>query len=168
MSHVIEGAEEHEGALEELISFADEVGLFYEDTGLPRAWGRLLGWLLVCEPDFQSAEDFANVLHGSRGSVSMTTRALIRGGMVERRTLRGDRRTYYRIRPDSWTAVLEEFQRNTKRLRTLAEHGLELLKDEPPERKRRLEELHSLMGFFEEKLPALTDDWRRQRDAEAQ
>lgn len=166
MAHPVEGAMENQGPLEELVSFADEVGLFYEDVGLPRAWGRLLGWLLVCEPDFQSAEDFVNVLHGSRGSVSMTTRALIRSGMVERRTLRGDRRTYYRIRPESWTAVLEEQERSTKRLRTLAERGLELLKDEPPERRRRLEELHSLMAFFERELPALIDDWRRQRDAE--
>jgi len=167
-SHVIEGAMENGGPTEELVSFADEVGLFYEDLGLPRAWGRLLGWLLVCEPDFQCAEDFANVLHGSRGSVSMTTRALIRSGMVERRTLRGDRRTYYRIRPDSWTTVLEEQQRSTKRLRTLAERGLELLKDEPPQRRQRLDELHSLMAFFERELPALIDDWRRQRDSELQ
>src|SRR5437764_2589358 len=133
---------EVESPHDELVSFADELGMFYEDLGLPRAWGRVLGWLLVCDPDSQSAEDFANVLHGSRGSVSMTTRALIRGGMVERRTLRGDRRTYYRIRPESWTAVLEEQQRSTKRLRTIAERGLELLKDEPAARKQRLEELH--------------------------
>jgi DNA-binding transcriptional regulator GbsR (MarR family) len=158
---------ENGGPSEELVSFADEVGMFYEDVGLPRAWGRLLGWLLVCEPEFQSAEDFATVLHGSRGSVSMTTRALIRSGMVERRTVRGDRRTYYRIRPESWTAVLEEQQRSTKRLRTLAEQGLELLKDEPPERRQRLEHLRSLMSFFEQKLPGLIDDWRRQQESES-
>ena len=157
-----------EHADDELVSFADEMGMFYEDLGLPRAWGRVLGWLLVCEPDSQSAEDFANVLHGSRGSVSMTTRALIRTGMVERRTIRGDRRTYYRIRPESWTALLEEQQQSTKRLRTLAERGLDLLKEEPPEHRRRLEEMHSLMAFCERELPALVDRWRRERDAERQ
>jgi DNA-binding transcriptional regulator GbsR (MarR family) len=153
---------------DELVSFADEMGMFYEDLGLPRAWGRVLGWLLVCEPESQSAEDFATVLRGSRGGVSMTTRALIRTGMVERRTVRGDRRTYYRIRPESWTAVLDEQQQNTKKLRTLAERGLELLKEEPAERRHRLEEMHSLMAFFEQELPALVDRWRRERDAERQ
>src|SRR2546427_1050967 len=160
------GIMEVQGPDEELISFANEMGMFYEDLGLPRAWGRVLGWLLVCEPDFQSAEDFANVLHGSRGSVSMTTKALIRSGMVERRTIRGDRRTYYRIRPESWTAVLEEQQQSTKRLRTLAERGLELLKEKEPEQRHRLEEMHSLMAFFEQELPALVDRWRREREAE--
>jgi DNA-binding transcriptional regulator GbsR (MarR family) len=151
---------------DELVSFANEMGMFYEDLGMPRAWGRVLGWLLVCDPESQSAEDFANVLHGSRGSVSMTTRALIRTGMVERRTIRGDRRTYYRIRPESWTTVLEEQQQSTKRLRTLAERGLDLLKEKSPEQRRRLEEMHSLMAFFEQELPALIDRWRREREAE--
>jgi DNA-binding transcriptional regulator GbsR (MarR family) len=151
---------------DELVSFANEMGMFYEDLGLPRAWGRVLGWLLVCDPESQSAEDFANVLHGSRGSVSMTTRALIRTGMVERRTIRGDRRTYYRIRPESWTAVLEEQQQSTKRLRTLAERGLDLLKEKSPEQRRRLDEMHSLMAFFEQELPTLIDRWRREREAE--
>src|SRR5213080_4490877 len=103
---------------EELISFANEMGMFYEDLGLPRAWGRVLGWLLVCEPDFQSGEDLAAILRGSRGSVSMTTRALISGGLVDRRTLHGDHRTYYRIRPETWTALLEEQKQKTKTLRT--------------------------------------------------
>src|SRR5437879_1616143 len=130
------GVMEVENPDDELVSFANEMGMFYEDLGLPRAWGRVLGWLLVCDPESPSAEDFASVLHGSRGSVSMTTRALIRTGMVERRTIRGERRTYYRIRPESWTAVLEEQQQSTKRLRTLAERGLELLKEKPPEQRR--------------------------------
>src|SRR5438445_3884974 len=128
------GVMEDEGPDEELISFANDMGMFYEDLGLPRAWGRVLGWLLVCEPDFQSAEDFASVLHGSRGSVSMTTRALIRSGMVERRTMPGDRRTYYRIRPGSWTALLEHQQESVKTLRALAERGLALLRAESAER----------------------------------
>ncbi len=109
---------------EDLVSFADTVGLFYEDLGLPRAWGRVLGWLLVCEPEYQSAEDLATVLHASRGSISMATRSLIRAGSVERHTKRGDRRTYYRIRPGAWTNVFEQHIRTTRRLRELAISGV--------------------------------------------
>src|SRR3954452_15707407 len=94
-----------EGLVDELGSFADDIGLFYEELGYPRVWGRVLGWLLVCQPTTQSADDLASALHASRGSISMATQALIRAGMVERQTLRGDRRTYYRIRPGSWTTL---------------------------------------------------------------
>jgi DNA-binding transcriptional regulator GbsR (MarR family) len=125
---------------EELVNFAEEIGLFYEGFGLPRAWGRVLGWLLVCEPDFQSAEELAAALHASRGSISMATRALIRWGSVERQTRRGDRRTYYRIQPGSWTAVVELQTQSIAKLRELAKQGLGLLNDEPATRRNRLQE----------------------------
>jgi DNA-binding transcriptional regulator GbsR (MarR family) len=122
----------------ELMNFADEIGLFYDDLGLPRAWGRVWGWLLVCEPDYQSAEDLAACLHASRGSISMATRALIRMGYVERHTKRGDRRTYYRIRPGTWTAIFEHLIQSITKMRQLAKQGLGLLNDEPATRQSRL------------------------------
>ncbi|MGH8903949.1 MAG: GbsR/MarR family transcriptional regulator [Egibacteraceae bacterium] len=151
-----------ESRLEEQVGFADEVGLLYEDFGFPRVWGRVLGWLLVCEPDFQSAERLATVLHASRGSISTTTRSLVRAALVERHTIRGDRRTYYRIRPGSWTSVFEEQIQTAKRMRELAERGLELLSHEPAERRRRLKELHDLTTFYGREAPALLARWHRE------
>lgn len=161
----IEGwrAMDAESRLEELVSFADEIGLLYEDLGQPRIRGRVLGWLLVCDPDYQSAEDLATVLRVSRGSISTTIRLLVRAGLVERQTIRGNRRTYYRIRPDSWTAVFEERTQTAKRMRELAERGLELLDGEPAERQRRMEELHDLTTFYEREAPAVLARWREQR-----
>lgn len=151
-----------EGRLEELAGFAEEVGLFYEDLGYPRVWGRVLGWLLVCEPDAQSADDFAIVLHASRGSISTATRALVRAGLVERQTIRGDRRTYYRIAPGSWTSVFEEQTQIAKRMRELAERGLELLNSEPAERRYRVAELHDLTAFYEREASVLLARWHRE------
>jgi DNA-binding transcriptional regulator GbsR (MarR family) len=145
----------------ELVSFADVIGLFYEDLGLPRAWGRVLGWLLVCEPDHQSAEDLAEVLQMSRGSISTATRSLIRMASVERQTIRGDRRTYYRIRPGAWTTVFEQQTRHSIRLRELARQGLELLDGEPSQRQDRLQELHKLTSFYEREFLALLARWNR-------
>lgn len=144
---------------DDLVSYAEMIGLFYEDLGLPRTWGRVLGWLLVCEPDHQSAEDLATTLHASRGSISMATRSLIRMGSVERRTLRGDRRTYYRIRPGAWTAVFEQQRQTVSKLRGLAMHGLELLDGEPAQRRLRLTELHDLTTFYERESHALLAHW---------
>ena len=148
---------------EELANFADEVGLSYEELGFPRIWGRVLGWLLVSQPDFQSADDLAMALHASRGSISMATQALLRSGMVERQTVRGDRRTFYRIRPGAWTTVFEEQARTATKLRELAERGLELLNSAPGEDRLRLEELHDLTAFYEKQAPALLAHWHEHR-----
>jgi DNA-binding transcriptional regulator GbsR (MarR family) len=152
---------EDEGLVDELGSFADDIGLFYEELGYPRVWGRVLGWLLVCQPNLQSADDLAAALHASRGSISMATQGLIRAGMVERQTLRGDRRTFYRIRPGSWTALFEEQTRMATKLGELAERGLSLLNDEPPERRHRVEELHDLTAFYEHEAPLLLERWHK-------
>jgi DNA-binding transcriptional regulator GbsR (MarR family) len=148
-----------ERLVEELSSFADDIGLFYEQLGFPRIWGRVLGWLLVCQPSIQSAEELATALHASRGSVSMATQALTRTGMVERQTVRGDRRTYYRIRPGAWTAVFEDQTRIATELRGLAERGLTLLNDEPAERRDRMEEMHDLAAFYEREAAILIERW---------
>lgn len=138
-----------EAQVEEQVKFSDEIGLLYEDLGHPRIWGRVLGWLLLCEPDRQSAEDLATALQASRGSISTTIRSLIRAGLVERQTVRGDRRTYYRIRQGAWMSVFEHQKQITTRLHQLAEQGIELLNGEPAERLRRVEELHDLTAFYE-------------------
>ncbi|MGH3961946.1 MAG: GbsR/MarR family transcriptional regulator [Pseudonocardiaceae bacterium] len=155
-----------DGQLKELVDFADEIGLFYDDLGLPRIWGRVLGWLLVCEPDYQSAEDLAVGLHASRGSISMATRSLIRLGYVERQTKRGDRRTYYRIRPGTWISIFEHLIQSTTKLRQLAKHGLGLLEDEPARRRDRLQELHEFTTFYERECLALIARWHRDRGQE--
>lgn len=153
---------EDDGRVKELVQFADNVGLFYEDLGLPRIWGRVLGWLMVCEPDHQSADDLTEVLHASRGSISMTTRSLIRAGLVERQNMPRDRRTFYRIDPQAWTAVFEQQTQTTKRLRGLAQQGLAALEGTSPERRRRLVELEDLTAFYERESPALLQRWRQQ------
>jgi DNA-binding transcriptional regulator GbsR (MarR family) len=157
---------EPEHPSEDLVNFVDELGLFYEDNGQSRIAGRVLGWLLVCEPEYQSAEDIANILHASRGSISTTTRTLIRAGMVERRTFGGDRRTYYQVRPGAWTAMLEDPKHNITRLRKLTDVGLELLNGESDERRRRLEEMRDLLTFFEREFPTLMERWRREHQSD--
>ena len=42
--------------------FVEEVGLLFEHAGLPRMAGRILGWLLICDPPHQSPGELAEVL----------------------------------------------------------------------------------------------------------
>ena len=70
--------------------FVEELGVLLElEAGAPRMVGRVLGWLLVCEPPEQSAAELAERLQASRGSISAATRLLLRMGMIERVRTRG-------------------------------------------------------------------------------
>jgi DNA-binding transcriptional regulator GbsR (MarR family) len=135
------------------------MALFFEQAGATRMFGRIFGWLLIANPPLQSAEDLADALQVSRGAISTTMRQLVDRGMVDRVSLPGQRRDYYQVRPGAWTQVLRRSIPLVVYIRLLAERGLELLKDQPPAARQRLEEMRSLYGFFEERLPALIEEW---------
>ncbi|WP_460527165.1 hypothetical protein [Flindersiella endophytica] len=57
--------------MSELQEYVEEIGLYFAGVRLPRMPGRILGWLLVCDPPHQSAEELAAALQVSSGSISV-------------------------------------------------------------------------------------------------
>ncbi len=109
-----------------IATYVEEVARYFEDAGLPRIAGRLIGVLMVAEPREQSAADLAHRLHASRASISTMGRLLISAGIVERWTVPGQRREYLRFRDDAWPTVMVEKTRWISELRQLGERGLRL------------------------------------------
>lgn len=86
------------GTEADIMEFVEQMGGYFESSGLTRLAGRLLGWLLVCDPERQSSEELATALAASSGGISTTARMLIQFGFIERLAVAGDRRTFYRLR----------------------------------------------------------------------
>jgi DNA-binding transcriptional regulator GbsR (MarR family) len=143
--------------------YADEIGAYFEGFGLPRIPGRILGWLLVCEPPHQSPEQLAEELGVSRGSVSMAMRMLQRNNAVERVTVPGSRRTHWRLRPGFWLDEAAEKARQAREWIKQAERGLDVLADAPPESRRRLEEAKEMYTFLAEQYEHIETLWYEQR-----
>lgn len=154
---------EDERAVIEEQYFVEQAGVVIEHLGLPRMAGRVLGWLLICDPPQQSPGDLAAALQASKASISTTIRLLVRVGLVERVVTPGKRRDYFRIREDTWSRTTEERMRLITPLRELAEHGLALRADANEEATRRLREMRDFYAFYERELPALVERWQRER-----
>lgn len=144
--------------------FIEDVGIHFEEMGLPRMAGRIFGWLLVCEPSHQSAEELASVVGASKGSISSMTRLLIHSGVVERMGIPGKRGNYYRIKPGSWSELMRARMSHVTALRKLAERGLALMAEKNPGQCQRLQELRDLYAFLEKEIPALLDRHDRERN----
>jgi DNA-binding transcriptional regulator GbsR (MarR family) len=143
--------------------FIEDVGILYGDMGFPRMSGRIFGWLLLCEPPHQSAEQLATIVGASKGSISSMTRLLIQMGMVEKIGIPGRRDTYYRIRSGSWSEFMRNSLANMAAMRKLAERGLELIANRAPESRRRLQELRDFHAFLEREIPSLLDRYEQGR-----
>lgn len=144
--------------------FVEDMGVSLEAMGVPRAAGRLLGWLLICDPPAQSAGELADALQASAGSVSMSVRLLDRNGLVERLGVPGSRRAYYRIRDDAWVSMMREQVALMDRWSALATEGLGVLAERPAAQHRRLEEMREFMTYMSEEMVAATDRYREKKE----
>lgn len=149
----------------ELNEYVEEIGLYFAGVGLPRMPGRVLGWLLVCDPPHQSADELATALKVSSGSISMAVQMLVRAGAVERHAIPGSRRTYYRLRPGFWLHEAEEKAKQAAEWRKLADRGLEMLADESEPRSQRLREMRDMYAFLEVEYARIDARWRKQKES---
>lgn len=144
--------------------FVEEVGIFFEQTGMPRMAGRILGWLMISNPPHQTTTELAEALLASKGSISTMTRLLIRIGIIERLSLPGQRRDHFRIKGGAWHQMLKDSLAQTTAFRQLIERGLELIEDKAHFNRQWLEEMHSMYAFFERELPALFELWEQEHN----
>jgi hypothetical protein len=143
--------------------FIEELGMQFElEGGAPRMVGRVLGWLLVCEPPEQSAAELAERLQASKSSISTATRLLLRMGLIERVRVRGERFDRFVALPEAWDEYLWREDQFSAPRRVLS-LGMEALADEPATRRARLEQLDSIYAWWEERIPRLRAEFLADR-----
>lgn len=143
--------------------FVEDVGFFIEQYGLPRMAGRILGWLLICDPPHQSLAEMSEALMASKGSISTMTRLLVQLGIIERIGLPGLRHDCFRVKPGTWDEHIKQYISRVTAARQLSERGLELLKGRDPQLRQRLEVMRHIHTFLEEQMRTLLERWEQGR-----
>ena len=143
--------------------FIEKVGMQIEHSGGQRMAGRLLGALLVAEPANQSAEDLAETLQASRGSISTATRYLIQMGLIERVSVAGERKDFYRNKPNAWFELRKRSAEQISYMRDLAKEGLSLLDDATVENRRGLDDMYEFYDFLDQEYLELMNRWKNRK-----
>jgi DNA-binding MarR family transcriptional regulator len=126
--------------------------------------GRLLGYLMVCEPREQSVAELAEALLASRSAIAGAISALETLALVRRSRAAGermDRVSIDRTSRRAWGFDISEYQEQAE----LAREGLEVLADAPLERRAVLLEYAAFADFLVERLPVLEEEWNMRREA---
>lgn len=140
----------------------DRFGLFFERAGSTRTAGRLIAWLMICDPPEQSITQLAAAADVSKASVSTMARQLEETGYIERVPHARTRQHYYRLRRGGMSAVVKHRQRFLDDAATLGKEALDLIGPDAA-RTETLREWTDLMDFLSGKFDALVDDWQEQR-----
>jgi DNA-binding MarR family transcriptional regulator len=126
---------------------------FAQHFGLPPITGRILGWLLICDPPEQSAGEIADAIGASRASLTTSMRLLTSGDLVRRSHRPGERTTWYRIDDDAWEKVIRRRIAGMASLREVTEAAMALVGRDSP-RASRVRAAHAFFGWLSEAFAA--------------
>lgn len=137
-------------------AYAEEFGLLFGNFGFPRMAGRILGWLLICDPPRQSSADLARALGASKGAISTGTRMLLNSRLIDRVGVPGERGHFFEVRPESFTEAHDQIG-TFKLFSGLMDKGLAILGEERSPRAERLRVTRDLYRFLEREFPSAVE-----------
>ena len=138
--------------------FVDRLGLQAEADGLPRIAGRLFGTLLL-SPEPKCLDDLAAELGVSKASVSTDCRRLHERGIVERVSVPGDRRDFYRLAPDFYAQIVRQNARRWAAMHELVASFSAGGGETPAPVRERLEYIDALSRFLCERVDGALREW---------
>lgn len=136
--------------------YAEEAGVVLSGMGLPPAYGKLLGWLLICDPPGQTSAQLSAALGLSKGSISTGMRMLENSGFVRRVPVPGRRGHAYEVTPDAIVRIAAE-PTKFRTFRELMDRGLDLKGGRDAPGTERLRIMRDFYAYIERELPKLVE-----------
>lgn len=148
-----------------LSKFIENMGLHFEEYGVPRIGGRILGLLLAASRPV-SSEELSEMLEASRSSVSTNLRTLLMIRLADRVSLPGERSDYYIFSDEGWEAILQIRLDRIESLREMAEDGMRGMQDQNPAWVR-LEEITAWTEMLEKSYEGIIEAWQSRKESPA-
>jgi DNA-binding transcriptional regulator GbsR (MarR family) len=145
--------------------FLGEMGALFGAAGGTEISGRILAWLLICDPPEQTLTSIQNAVGASKASVSTVTRTLMEVGFIERTPTAapGARGISFRVSPGAWNTLLERRFEMLRRLLDLGKDASQMLSGAPPEARERVEQMIEFHSFVLGELEGTAKRWRRRQ-----
>jgi DNA-binding transcriptional regulator GbsR (MarR family) len=146
---------------EALLEWVERVAMYLARDGVPPIAGRVLGWLMVCDPPEQSAGQISEAISASRASLTSNLRLLTSMGFLTWRTRPGERTVYYRMAEDAWAVVVRQQVAGITSFLAITREGLDLVGPDG-DRSARIRQAHSTFAWmadvFDKAPPLHADD----------
>jgi hypothetical protein len=117
----------------QLQGWLDQVALFCaEHCGIPPRAGRILGWLMICDPPEQTISDIKTVIDAGTPALHNNLRPLLASTLVRRHTRPGQRPAYYHADRDLWPKIIRQRIARLGAFRSIADEGIRLVGTNTP------------------------------------
>ncbi|XMN05528.1 hypothetical protein ACK8N7_05535 [Streptomyces griseobrunneus] len=154
-------------------TFVEKVAQYYfENDGMPHERGRVVGYMMICEPAAQAADDIAKDLGVPRAAIDRIVDQLTpendpvsvferSGALSENYTLQ--------LRENSWAPKVRGIFSEFPDFHRIAAAGLAALQADgaSEERLRRLANMERFLGFVSAEMPAILERYEKRTGATA-
>lgn len=132
---------------ERLLEWVERVAMYLARDGVPPIAGRVLGWLMVCDPPEQSAGQISAAIGASRASLTANLRLLSSMGFLTWRTRPGERTVYYRMADEAWSVVVRQQIAGVTSFLDITREGLDLVGSDD-DRSKRIRQAHTTFEWM--------------------
>lgn len=139
----------------------DEMGVLWEELGMPRSEGRIVGCLMLSNAPSMSSADLMSDLGMSAASISTATRRLAEVGFIKRVTETGRRGHFFRVEDDVWGAFLAGERGYLDKRAAFAESVLALLGSADVGPRKRVTNMRDYMTWLRTYHRKMLDDYEQ-------
>jgi DNA-binding transcriptional regulator GbsR (MarR family) len=148
-------------------ALVEEVGLLWDDLGMLRTDGRVLGYLMLSNAPQISTSELREALKASTGAISMSTRRLKEWGFIRQVAVTGERSHFFRAEDDVWGTFLLSEDKALHKAQRLAERVLDHLDADrdasPRARFENMRDYHEWLITHHKLLSQQWEDYKSQK-----
>ncbi len=141
--------------------YIEDTGILFENFNLPRMAGRIIGFLLISTPSYQTAGEIQAATGGSKASISLMNRLLVQLDILERRSISGKRGTHYSLKAGVHPELLHKRMDFLLSMHNLAQRGLDLIDECNTEQIERLRYMCDLGSYLHDEISLLLTRWEK-------
>lgn len=144
----------------------DDMGSLWEELGMPRSEGRVVGCLMLTNQPSMSSAELMAALGMSAAGVSTATRRLAEVGFIRKVTQVGRRGHFFRVEDDMWGAFLAGERSYLDKRRSFAQRVLDELGPDDEAPRTRVQDMRDHLRWLSTYHRRMVEDWeqfRRQR-----
>jgi hypothetical protein len=159
--------QEERSSLEFKKKKVEEIGVAFDKTHLPPMIGRVLGFLILADPPYQTFYAIQEFLGASKSSISHALNMMMTKGIVEYVTFPGDRKRYFKINVENW---LEQAKCKMTDFAEVDRVLMDALKWRDPNKylefNEGLAKIFQFHIFMSQEMPKLFEKWEHLQTAE--
>jgi hypothetical protein len=144
---------------DEVIQFVEQFSLVAKEAGWTCIAGKVLAFLIVCEPVEQSPVDLCQALVTSKAPVSIVVGTLIGRGVIERISRPGDRKTNLQVVNGVWGTLPVRQLGAVAAFQRLSTPAVDLLDRAEPAIRARADEMAMFYRWWVAEVPGLIARW---------